>query len=437
MIINLRKLDYILIAIIILLYLGTTLIENYVGHPTMRFLGPLLILVLVIVYLQTIRSLEQEFRKIKMASRKEILKNIDEVDTKIDDALSREEASKREIEYLKSVIKDVEEHIVSEVRNKSVYKQVIETVEQNLVREIRNKTEFQQVMKAAEENLAGMIRDKSGLEQVIRVVEENLIREIKDHSEIGSFLKSTEDNLTREIKNHEAMQQIIKKAEDRMVKEILNRTDNLYLQLDSLMAVNRILQDVRHPLQPFRGWAISPDFARILMTQILVQKPGVVFELGSGVSTLITGYCLKMNGGGKLISLEHEEKYYQSTLQNIQAHGLREFVSLYYAPLKNYTLEGTVHAWYDLAEVPLDQPVDLLTVDGPPGAIQKESRFPAYPLLQPYLNDNAVILVDDYIREDEKEMVKRWLQDERLKQVEIINTEKMTCVLRLNRTTLT
>lgn len=325
--INLRKLDYILIAIIIILYIITAIIESIIGQTFMRFLSPVLIMIFVIVYLQTIRSLEAEFKRVKQASKREILKNINGVDDKLGESLSLDTEEYNEIMHL---------------------------------------------------------------------------------------------------------QQIIKKFEENVLKEIKTNSDNNYAQIDALISINKILDDVRYPLPQMRGWAVSPDFARILMAQILGSRPGLMVELGSGVSTIISAYCLKMIGKGKVISLEHEEKYYRISSESIKAHGLQEFAEVFYAPLKQYTINKIPYSWYDLTAVTINQPIDLVTVDGPPGALQKESRFPAFPLLASYLNNNAIILVDDYIREDEREMVKSWINNPNLEQINTINTEKGTCVLRYN-----
>lgn len=324
-IINLRRLDYMLIAIIVILYILTAVLENVIGQTFMRFLSPVLILVFVIVYLQTLRSLEQEFKRVKQASKKEILQNIDGVENKIDDSLSFE---------------------------------------------------------------------------------------------------------NREIKT---LRNIILKLEDNIKKEINTSVSNSYFQIDALIAINKVLENVQYPMPQFRGWAVSPDFTRLLMAQILGNRPGLIFELGTGVSTIISGYCLKMNGKGKIISLEHDEYYFSESLKNIEAHGLKDFIELYHAPLKQYEINSKAHSWYDLDALQINQPVDLMMVDGPPASIQKDSRYPAFPLLAKYLNQNAIILIDDYSREDEKRMVDEWLKDPLLEKLNIINTEKGTCVLRYSR----
>jgi predicted O-methyltransferase YrrM len=370
MIINLRKLDYIIILIIIILYIATAIIESIIGQTFMRFLSPVLIFIFVVVYLQTIRSFEQEIKRVKQLHKKEILESVNVVESKLGESLSLDNEEYKEIKYLQHILKIVEENVINEIRNRTELQNSIQMVEKSILKELKNKVEFQQMLINTEE---------------------------------------------------------------RIIRDLGNKTEQVYFQLDGLISIYKILENVRYPVPSFRGWAISPDFTRILMKYIFDIKPELVVELGSGVSTIISGYCLKMNGKGKLISLEHEAKYYQDSLTNIKAHGLEDYVELYLAPLKQYILDDATYLWYDLSKVTIDNPVDMMTVDGPPGTIQKESRYPAFPLMVSYLNHNAIILVDDYIREDEKEMVENWMKNTQLVQVNIINTEKGTCVLKYNK----
>src|SRR5438034_475105 len=52
----------------------------------------------------------------------------------------------------------------------------------------------------------------------------------------------------------------------------------------------------RRPLPQMRGFAIAPDFALYLTELIDDERPEVVVETGSGVSTLIIAYALEKLG---------------------------------------------------------------------------------------------------------------------------------------------
>jgi predicted O-methyltransferase YrrM len=181
-----------------------------------------------------------------------------------------------------------------------------------------------------------------------------------------------------------------------------------------------------------RGWAISPDFALVLIQLIHQYKPKLVMEAGSGVSTLIIAQCLKQLGGGKIISLEHDKSYGELSSRLVKQHGLEEIATIIHAPLTEMAVEGETWLWYDIKALNLPHSmVDMLVVDGPPGALQPLSRYPALPLLSHTFNRQAVIVLDDAARQDEKEIVRRWQQKFDGWVSEEVNCEKGAVVLKL------
>ena len=56
----------------------------------------------------------------------------------------------------------------------------------------------------------------------------------------------------------------------------------------------------------------------------------------------------------------------------------------------------------------LQEKIDFLFVDGPPGKLQPFSRYPALPVLMPHLSPDAHILVDDGLRDNEAKMIDLW-----------------------------
>ncbi|HOL72554.1 MAG TPA: class I SAM-dependent methyltransferase [Bryobacteraceae bacterium] len=183
------------------------------------------------------------------------------------------------------------------------------------------------------------------------------------------------------------------------------------------------------PFPPMRGFAISPDFGNILAREIMHRKPRLVVELGSGVSTLISAYCLRRLGAGRIVSLEHDANYARASRESVAAHGLQDLVTVRHAPLVPVPLNGRRWTYYDPACFQDLSNIDLLVVDGPPASVQEMARFPALPLFFEKLSPGAVILVDDASRPDESEMLRLW--QERYPQLSIqrIATEKGTALL--------
>jgi predicted O-methyltransferase YrrM len=200
--------------------------------------------------------------------------------------------------------------------------------------------------------------------------------------------------------------------------EVLSRLATLsrnlqadYRQVESLFSVFSLIKPSR-PIPAMRGWAVSPDFVHATLALIYEQQPQVIAEVGCGVSTLLSAYCLEQIGSGHIISLEGDRTYAQQCRQQLAQHQLQHRVTVVDAPLTSVQLEGQSWLWYDpnafkeqLAALP---PIDLLVVDGPQRHYGPQVRYPALPVLLSYLSDRAVIILDDADREGEQEVVRLW-----------------------------
>jgi hypothetical protein len=100
-------------------------------------------------------------------------------------------------------------------------------------------------------------------------------------------------------------------------------------------------------------------------------------------------------------------------LEQLHLHGLAEVVTLVTAPLvERPAPDGRQLRWYaPVYEPALGEPIDLLLVDGPPGAGGPRARYPAVPLLAPHLAPGCAILLDDGDRADEREIAETWARE--------------------------
>lgn len=164
------------------------------------------------------------------------------------------------------------------------------------------------------------------------------------------------------------------------------------------------------PLPAPGGWAATPETLLSLVHEVMTA-PGhpLVVECGSGTSTVWTALALRARGGGKVIALEHESGYAEITRRQLARLDLSEFAEVRDAPLEEVTTAAGTTLWYaadalsDLADV------TLVFVDGPPGSLGPNARFPALPLLASRLAPGAVVVLDDIDREDEQEIERKWL----------------------------
>lgn len=182
-----------------------------------------------------------------------------------------------------------------------------------------------------------------------------------------------------------------------------------YRQMEALSGIYNTL-DIRHPLPPMRHTAASPDFLYLLANEIFRIRPNLIVEVGSGTSTLIAAYCLRKIGKGRIISLDHLQKYADITRQTIESHDLAEFATVHHAPLKSYTIDDRDCQWYDIKSLLEVQRIDMLIVDGPPKDISSQARYPAIPILREKFRGDSVALLDDGNRPDETEIVELWKQ---------------------------
>lgn len=202
-----------------------------------------------------------------------------------------------------------------------------------------------------------------------------------------------------------------------------------YRQLEALQSMYAFL-DFTALLPPMRDWVISPDFATILISEILENKPKTIVEASSGLSTLVSAYCLKKQGAGQVISLDHDRKYAGVSQANVVKHGLDNLAIVHHAPLISHTIDGRDWQWYDFSSLGDIDEIDMLIIDGPPKDVQALSRYPALPLLLKRMSATAIILLDDAGRKDEREIVARWLREFPEFDEEFVETEKGAAILR-------
>lgn len=202
-----------------------------------------------------------------------------------------------------------------------------------------------------------------------------------------------------------------------------------FRQVEALFSIFATLRP-ELPLPDTRDWAASPDFLKKLTELILATKARLVVEAGSGVSTLVTAYCFKRLGGGKVISMEHDERFADVTRELIAFHGLSAFAEVIHCPLVKTTIGNDTFMWYRIDEVRIDTPIDILVVDGPPVPGQAFPRYPAVPLLFPKLANGAFIMLDDGRRPEETRTNARWASEFAPIASEFLPVEKGAYLLR-------
>jgi predicted O-methyltransferase YrrM len=184
------------------------------------------------------------------------------------------------------------------------------------------------------------------------------------------------------------------------------------------------------PLPYMTGWAAEPELIAAILKEIKFNQPEIIFEIGSGTSTILCGMLMKQIDQGHIVSIDHDERYFESNLNELKRYGVSNRVDLFHAPLLAQEIKGKTYNWYDLSKVKMPEKINLVVVDGPPLKTNHQARYPSVPLLYDYLADDAVIILDDASRKDETAIVQRWLDEYPDLKHEFIDSEKGISVLR-------
>lgn len=155
-----------------------------------------------------------------------------------------------------------------------------------------------------------------------------------------------------------------------------------------------------------------------LLWEVAQREPDVVVELGPGASTVLLNLLREsVSTPFHLYAVEHDEAFVEMMRSLLAYHEIDD-VNLIEAPLEFQRFGEWSGQWYSLgvlAEIP--EKVDFLVVDGPPGRLGPQSRYPALPALRDRLSDGAVVFVDDAGRQEERRTIAQWLQDDPALQV--------------------
>jgi len=184
------------------------------------------------------------------------------------------------------------------------------------------------------------------------------------------------------------------------------------------------------PVTP--DWSAAADFLFLIKEYCLEAQPQTIFECSSGLTTLTLARCCQVNGRGQVFSLENGEEYAKQTRANLKRFEVDEHANVIHAPLEPIFVQGRNYDWYGLKGEE-DIKIDMLVIDGPPGFIQKHSRFPALPLLFDQLADKSMVFLDDAARDEEKELVAMWLGLYSEIEHEYVDTERGCSILTINK----
>ncbi|MEU6777538.1 class I SAM-dependent methyltransferase [Streptomyces sp. NPDC046759] len=186
------------------------------------------------------------------------------------------------------------------------------------------------------------------------------------------------------------------------------------------------------PIPPGDTWSAAPDLLLYLVEQIRSRRPSLIIEAGSGTSSLWLATALRtFDIPGHVVSLEHDPEYHAQNAREVDRLGLGDIAEVRLAPLEQHTIHGETWSWYAETAWRDLSGCDMLFVDGPPGWSAPLARYPAVPLLAGVLTPGAIVLLDDYDRDEEQAVAARWKRQHPTWTLERLAHRKGTAVLNL------
>ena len=193
-----------------------------------------------------------------------------------------------------------------------------------------------------------------------------------------------------------------------------------YRQTEAFIQLTNLL-DFKAAIPATRSWAASPDLLLTISEIVKKVKPGLVVELGSGISTLVAA----KSGARKIVSIDNSDVWGAKTVAMLREHKVRG-VDVRIAPLRPYA-NGS--EWYDVEVIKDLKKIDLLIVDGPPGSKNPEARYPALQQFKDKLSASAIIIVDDVRRDGERKLAEDFAKALPNHELTILDHEKGTAVI--------
>jgi predicted O-methyltransferase YrrM len=193
-----------------------------------------------------------------------------------------------------------------------------------------------------------------------------------------------------------------------------------YRQTEAFIQLTNLL-DFKAAIPATRSWAASPDLLLTISEIVKKNKPGLVVELGSGVSTLVVA----KSGARKIVSIDNSDEWGAKTVALLKEHKLRG-VDVRIAPLRPYANGSD---WYEVAAIRDLKNIDLLIIDGPPGSKNPEARYPALQQFKDKLSASAVVIIDDVHRDGERKLAEDFAKALPNHELTILDHEKGTAII--------
>ncbi len=201
------------------------------------------------------------------------------------------------------------------------------------------------------------------------------------------------------------------------LRRLSRREDALSQDLDTTHARSAGLQNAFLSQQlathQLGGWALSAESLNFLETRIHAERPTVVLEFGSGISTAcLARYMYELHGANRLfvVSIEQSPDHATRTLELLRVLGLDALACVVVCPIRDCVIEEYESACYELGDALRNalgtRRADFVVIDGPAG--DAGCRFGTLPLIRHYVRSQTPFFLDDALRDGELQIAAMW-----------------------------
>jgi predicted O-methyltransferase YrrM len=173
------------------------------------------------------------------------------------------------------------------------------------------------------------------------------------------------------------------------------------------------------PLAPLNAivqseWSCTMPTLLYLWRHCQTQRPQRIIEFGSGISTcLFALYAVEMrrrNLHVEVVSLDHEAKWLANTRAMLDRIGIPATIHLLHAPIGEQMVlsrlrPACIASDRELTKLAGADGFDLCLIDGPP---KQFGRTGSLVIAAPYLAKQAVVMLDDALRQGERDAMAEW-----------------------------
>lgn len=200
------------------------------------------------------------------------------------------------------------------------------------------------------------------------------------------------------------------------VAQCFARVESLEKQLHEApfvqLAMERLVRQEGIPLGWLReagAWALDVGLMDHLADTLNAYQQPRVLEFGSGRGSKMLARLVG-NRGGRLVCVEHDPTWAARTQGEFDRHGLSTHAQVAARPLIQTEFMGQPGLFYDMSFLTEADVFDVVIVDGPPARTCHLARLPALPAVAAHLSPTGFhVYMDDHERDEEQEIVRRWL----------------------------